>query len=313
MTDFRTKLKNGLSEGVKRGWSSFLWMAKIVLPMSLLITLLQWSGWMNSLDVVMRPLTSLINLPPEAALPLISGMLLNLYAVIAAITVIPFTIEQMTLIAVFTLIAHNLIMEGIIQHRAGINVAKIVFVRIFMATATVLVVSLFLGDTSQAIAVPESLTTQAPFAEVFKEWFMDTVILLAKMFGIIMGIMLTLGCIRSLDWTEYLISFFKPLMRVLGLPGRTAMMFVAAVLFGVFYAGAIIVEETKKEDLTREELERLHIFIGINHAMVEDPTLFAIFGLNFLWMWLPRLVSAIVAVQAYRLIGLAWRKLFQRR
>jgi len=60
------------------------------------------------------------------------------------------------------------------------------------------------------------------------------------------------------------------------------------------------VNEVRKGALTREELERLHISIGINHGMVEDPALFLVFGLNPLWLWAPKLVMAIIAVQTYR-------------
>ena len=103
MPDFQTQLKSGFFEGVKKGWSSFVWMCKIVIPLSFLVTLLQWTGWLNYLDFLLNPLTSLINLPPEAALPILAGMLINLYACIAIITVVPFSIGQMTLIAVFSL------------------------------------------------------------------------------------------------------------------------------------------------------------------------------------------------------------------
>ena len=93
MSDFQAQLKNGVIAGVKKGGRTFIWMCKIIIPISFLVTLLQWTGWLNHLDFLLNPLTSLINLPPEAALPIVTGMLINLYAVIAIVTVIPFTVE----------------------------------------------------------------------------------------------------------------------------------------------------------------------------------------------------------------------------
>jgi len=151
MPDYKSTLKNALFSGVKKGWGNFVWICKIVIPVSLLVALLQWSGWLYEADVVLKPLMGWLNLPSEAALPIISGMLINLYATIAAITVVPFTAGQMTLIAVFSLIAHNLIIEGIIQHRSGINVATITMVRVGAAILTVLFVSQFIGDTSESV------------------------------------------------------------------------------------------------------------------------------------------------------------------
>jgi len=302
MSDFQTQLKAGFFAGVKKGCSSFVWMCKIIIPVSLLTTLLQWTGWLNQLDFLLSPLTSLINLPPEAALPIITGMLINNYAVIAIITVLPFTIEQMTLIAVFDLIAHSLIMEGIIQHKSGLNVIKATLVRITVAILAVLIISQFLGDTSQSVIAPDALMVRTPFLEVLKVWTVDMIALLLKILGIIMLIMIMLESLKSLGWIESSLKFFRPLMRILGLPDRIAMMLVTAVIFGLLYGGSVIVEEAKKEALTKEELECLHISIGINHSMVEDPALFALLGLNAFWLWVPRFIMAIIAVQIYRAI-----------
>jgi spore maturation protein SpmB len=138
---------------------------------------------------------------------------------------------------------------------------------------------------------------------VLKSWTLSTIVLLAKILAIITGIMVVLGCLNSLGWVEYLIRAFRPVMKVIGLPERTAVMFVTAVIFGLFYGGAVIVEEAKKGKLTADELERLHIAIGINHAMVEDPILFAALGINAFWLVVPRFITAIIAVQTYRAVN----------
>jgi len=299
MSSFRTQSKRGFFAGIKRGWGSFVWICKIIILVSFLVTLLQWTGWLNQLGFLLTPLTSLINLPPEAALAIITGMLINLYAVIAIITALPFTVEQMTLIAIFNLIAHGLIMEGIIQNKSGLNIITATLVRITAAILTVLIVSQFLGDTSQSVIVPADLTVHTPFLEVLKVWGVDTIGLLIKIFGIIMVIMIILESLKSLGWIEYLLKFFKPLMRILGLSDRTTIMWVVAIMFGLLYGGAVIIEEAKKRALTKEELECLHTSIGINHAMVEDPALFALLGLNAFWLWVPRFTIAIIAAQTY--------------
>jgi len=312
MSNSRSQLKNGFRAGVKKGWSSFVWMCKIILPVSFAVTLLQWTGWLNQLDFLLNPLTSLLNLPPEAALPIITGMLTNLYVVIAMITALPFTIEQMTLIAIFNMIAHGLIMEGIIQHKSGINIAKTTLIRIAAAILTVLVVSRFLGDTSQSVAVPAALVVQAPFLEVLKVWAVDTLGLVLKILGIIMVIMVLLEVAKSLGWVEHLVRWLRPLMKVLGLSDRTATMWVPAAVFGLLFSGAVIIEEAKASALLKGELERLHISIGIQHAMVEDPSLFAVLGLNAFWLWVPRFIMAIIAVQTYRGIEYIRNKLLRR-
>ncbi|MBI3931436.1 MAG: iron transporter [Chloroflexi bacterium] len=302
MSDFQTKWKTGFFTGVTQGWRSFIWIGRIIIPVSFLVTLLQWTGWLNQLDALLNPLMNLIKLPSEAALPIISGMLINLYAGIAVMTALPFTLEQMTLMAVFSLICHNLIAEGIIQHKSGINVIKATLVRIVAAVLAVLIVSLFLGDTSQSIAVAAAPIAPSPLLEVLKGWTINLAGLLLKILGIVMTIMIMLEFSASLKWGEYSLRLFRPLLRIFRLSERTATLWLTSVTFGLMYGGAVIINEAKKGNLSKEELESLHISIGINHAMVEDPALFLALGLNPFWLWIPKLVMAIIAVQTYRVI-----------
>jgi len=312
VSPFRTQLKSGLRAGTRKGWSSFGWICKLLLPTAFLVTLVQWGGLLSQVEYLLNPLMRLINLPGEAALPIISGMLIGPYTTIAIITVIPFTLGQMTLIAIFVMIAHSLIVEGIIQHKSGINVAKITPIRIAAAILAVLVVSQFFADTTQGVVVPPELMATTPFIEVLKTWAIDMGRLLIKVFIIIMAVMIGLESLKSLGWMEYLLNFSQPVMKILGLSHRTALLWVTAVVFGLLYGGAVIIEEAKKGALTKAELERLHISIGINHSMVEDPALYLALGLNGFWLWVPRFVMAVIAVQVYRATKYLKKESFQR-
>jgi len=300
MSEFRTQLKRGLRTGIKKGWSSFVWICKIIVPVSFLAALLQWSGWLSQLDFLLHPLMSLINLPAAAALPIIIAITVSFYAGIAIMVVLPFTIEQITLIALFITIAHMLIVEGIVQHKSGLNVIKATLVRIGAAVLSVFVVSQFFADTSQSISLPASLAVHTPFIEVLKGWAIDTLRLCGRIFVIIMLVMMTLHASESLGWIKYLVKFFRPLMKILGLPDQAATMWVTGAGFGLLYGSAVIMEEAKKGALTKEELEHVQISLGINHSIVEETGLFLALGVNPLWLLMPRFVAAIIAVQALR-------------
>ncbi len=310
MANLQSQLRSGFLAGIKRGWRSFVWICLIIIPVSLLVTLLQWTGWLDRLSFLFNPLMSLLNLPSQAALPIISGMLINLYVAIAAMTAMPFTIGQMTLIAVFTLICHNLIAEGIIQHKSGINVITITLIRITAAILTVLIVSLFFGDTSQSVAVPAPLTVASPLLTIVKDWAINLIALLLRILGILMAVMIVLEFSESLGWTEHSVRIFRPLMRIFGLSERTATLWVTSAAFGLMLGGAITIDKARSGTFSKEELERLHISIGINHSMVEDPALFLALALNPFWLWVPKLVMAIIAVQVYRIVHCLKNKLF---
>ena len=108
MTIDRTKLKEGFHAGLRKGLDGFIWIMKILIPVSLFTSLIAWTGWFGHLDFLLQPLMSILSLPAMATLPLLIGMLTGIYGGIAAMSVLPFSQDQMTLMAIFLLIAHNL-------------------------------------------------------------------------------------------------------------------------------------------------------------------------------------------------------------
>lgn len=313
MSEFRAQLKTGLRTGTKKGWGSFVWICKIIIPVSFVAALLQWSGWLSQIDFLLHPLMSAINLPAAAALPIIVAMTVSFYAGLAIIAVLPFTIEQIILIALFMTIAHMLIVEGIVQHKSGLNVIKATLVRIGAAVLSVFVVSHFFADTSQGISLPASLAIQAPFTEILKDWAIDTLRLCGRVLVIIMLVMMALYASESLGWIKYLVRIFRPLMKILGLPDQAATTWVTGAGFGLLYGSAVIMEEAKKGALTKEELEHLQISLGINHSVVEEAGLFMAFGVNPLWLLITRFVTATIAVHALRTVRYLRSKLLPKR
>ena len=120
-------------------------MLKIILPVSLATFLLDFSGWLHQIDGLLEPLMGVIHLPAMAALPLLAGLLTGIYGAIAAMSVLPFTTQQMTMMAIFLLIAHSLIQEGVIQHRSGCPAWIATIVRLAAAVLTVMMVGWITG------------------------------------------------------------------------------------------------------------------------------------------------------------------------
>jgi hypothetical protein len=247
-----------------------------------------------------------LNLPPIAALPLVVGMLTGIYTGIAAMVVLPLTIDQMTLIAVFLLISHNLIQEAIIQAKSGLGALKATLVRLVASIATVIVISQFLDDGSKAgAAMSGTLSGTQPFLVMLKAWCFTTLSLLVRILVIIMAIMIVLEIMRNYNLIGYIVRTLNPVLKILGLEKKVGVLWITAVVFGLSYGAAVIVGEAKNGAFTRAELENLHLSIGINHAIIEDPAIFMSLGLNPFWLWVPRFMAAVVAVHIFAL----WRKI----
>jgi hypothetical protein len=298
MTSQQNKFRYGLNSGIKKGWHGFVWMLKIIVPISFLAVLIDYSGWMHKIDFFLAPAMNLLSLPPTAALPLIVGMLTGIYGGIAAMVVFPLTNNEMTLIAIFLLISHNLIQEGIIQGKSGLNPLKATFFRLTASSVTVMIVARFLGsEPARLLDKSASAAVHSPLLMMIKSWFAATLFLSAKIFVIIMVIMILLEIMKIFNMIHHIVRVLRPLLKTMGLNQVVGLLWLTAVVFGIAYGGAVIVEETKEGHIKKEELEKLHLSIGINHSMVEDPALFLSLGLSAFWLWVPRFILAIIAVR----------------
>jgi len=298
VTDTRAKLKEGFLNGLKRGWGAFLWLMKIVVPMSFLTAALAWTGWLAHLDFLLAPLMGFMGMPSMAALPILIGGLTGIYGGIAAMAVLPFTVAEMTLLANFLLISHNLVQEGVIQAQSGLNPVKATLFRIVAAVATVWAMTFFIETHPSASAQAGALaaSTQAFHAMVY-DWAVSMLTLSVKIFFIIMAILTLLDIAKSLGWVMPIVRALSPFLRVLGLSEKVGILWMTAVIFGLTYGGAVIVEEARQGHISKEELEELQLSIGINHSMVEDPFLFMAFGISAFWLWVPRLITAMAATR----------------
>jgi hypothetical protein len=295
--DFRVSLKHGAA----KGWRGFIWMLKIIIPVSLVTFLIDYAGWISCMDEWLEPMMGAIHLPAMAALPLLAGLLTGIYGAIAAMSVLPLSVEQMTLMAVFLLIAHSLIQEGLIQHQSGCPAWMATAVRLAAAILTVYTLGWMLGsETAQKTLHMSSTAIPVAFWPAMLAWAVDMGWLSLKIFVIIMGVMVFMAFLKQSRLIDKVVRVIEPLLRVMGLDRQVGMLWLTAAVFGITYGGAVIATETRERRLHPDQLKPLHISIGINHAMIEDPVMFLPLGIHPLWLWIPRLAVAIVFTHAYR-------------
>jgi hypothetical protein len=305
----RNRLQESTLAGLRKGWKSYIWVLEILIPISLLTALLEWSGWINKIDFLFQPLMGWINLPAMAALPLLIGMIAGFYGGIAAISALPFSLEETTLIAIFMMICHSLIQEGIIQGKSGWNPLKAALFRLGVAIITVLVVALFFNSASSPPPAIGHPTIPSQSLEGYlQNWFSSTLYLIGKIFIIIVGVHVLLEIIKAMGWIHPLIKLLSPILKILGLSEKAGTLWIAGAFFGLIYGSAVILEEMKEGLLTDEEAEKLHLSIGINHSFIEDPILFMALGVSFFWAWFPRLLAAILTVH----VVTQWQKHLRR-
>ncbi|MBF0389403.1 MAG: iron transporter [Desulfamplus sp.] len=314
------RCKNGITSGLKRGLSGYIWLLKILTPISFGTALLVYSGWLYKIDFIIQPVMGVLSLPASAALPLIIGIFTGIYGAIGAMAALPLTVEQMTLIAIFLLISHNLIQESIVQGQSGLNPFIAAGFRLAVSFIVTAIAAFFIEPQttlSAASSVAGSNATEAlyksiPFLTMFKGWFIDFATLALKIFTIIMPLMVVMELMKAFDLIRHIVKTISPILSIMGLSRATGVLWLTAACFGLAYGAAVIVDETRNNNFSRDELIRLHLSIGINHAVIEDPALFLPLGISPFWLWIPRLLAAIFTIYVIHIINLV-RKLYADR
>ncbi len=116
---FLSRIFKCTREAIPKALKTAIWISKITLPVSLAVSLLNYYGLIQLVTSHLTPAFTLIGLSGEAALPFITGMILNIYSAIAVISQLGLDMREITIIAVMSLISHNLIIETAIQARTG--------------------------------------------------------------------------------------------------------------------------------------------------------------------------------------------------
>lgn len=302
-----------MARGLRKGVSGFWWVLKILVPISFLTLLLDFSGLLGRMDGLLTPIMGLLSLPPAAALPLIVGLLTGIYGAVAAMAVLPLTPDQMTLIAIFLLISHGLPVETVVQAKSGIRPFKAAAFRLSASVVTVMIAAWFLAPAETVSgSAATAMGTKTAFWPTLADWSLATGLLAIQILAIVTAIMVALELLKVFQLLPALLRVLTPVLRLMGLDRRVGMLWLTAGLFGIAYGGAVIVEEVRESGLDEESLTRLHLSIGINHAMIEDPALFLPLGIGAFWLWVPRLIAAIVAVRLLDLWNWAARRRAER-
>jgi hypothetical protein len=130
-----------LTDGLKRGLSTFWFLCKIMVPVYAAVTFLKFTPVLKAIAAFCAPAMRFFALPGDAALALVMGNAVNLYAAIAVMITIHLEPAQITLLAVMLGISHSQVMETTIMNKMKINGWAVMALRMVMS----LLVGLVLG------------------------------------------------------------------------------------------------------------------------------------------------------------------------
>lgn len=152
-----------------------LWLLKIMLPISLVVTLLQHYGVIAWLAVYLNPVFQHLGLPGASAICFVTAASVTTYAGLAVMLSMHLTMREATILAIMALLCHALPMECAVVKRVGSNPYKMAVLRIAAAFLAAVYLNIVLPDMPQPFVAHPTAAGAVPLADVITAWTVSSV------------------------------------------------------------------------------------------------------------------------------------------
>jgi len=287
---------------LRKAASTILFLLKIMIPTSLAVAILGWSGALQAISGFLSPLMRLIGLPGQAALVFLSGALLNNYSAIAVMGTLPLSLRDATILAVMCLICHNLLVETTVMKSAGSSAVKMVLLRIGTALFAAFLLNLVLPQGMADTVYSQGISAErAGLGAMLGSWALSTLRLIGTVVLYVVAIMLVQSIFEEFGVMKYLSRALAPFMKVLGLSTDVSFLWIVINIVGYAYGAGIIKSEYGEGKLAREEGDLFNHHAAICHSLMEDTILYSALGIGVVWLIVPRFLLAMASVWMERL------------
>ena len=282
-----------LKDTFNRSLHSAKIILSLVIPIYIIAEILYYYNTLSYISFLVEPFTSILGLPAEASLSIISGMFLNLYAAIAFAAPLDMSIKEWSVLGVFLGIAHSLVVEGAILKKLNVSLKYSFFLRLIAGIVVGYFTSL-LPDSffhSTMVSNTFSKTEYSSLKELLIHSFYNATILAIKIVVLITILIVLMDFLKSF-LTK---NVSKPFIIIVG------------IILGITSGAGILIAESK--NISKKDMFFIITFLMICHAVIEDTLLFVIFGADF---WLIVGIRAVFGVLIAYLISYFFYKNIQK-
>ncbi len=294
------KLLRTITVGSWRGVRAFLKLMLIVGPVYTLVHLLRYTPVLAALARITAPLMRFFGLPGEAAVALILGNFINLYAGLGAITALGLPRGQLTVLSLMLLLSHSQLLETAVFFQIRAKWWLLWAVRLLVAVvagwglAALTLKGQATGAAADAAARLAALAHQTwPGLErAALNWGAGLWSTAIKMLLVLVGIFAVLELFRCYGLLAKLLAGINRLTRLIGLSAEAGMPWLAGNVFGIVFGAGVITETVREGGLSSKQVTLVATFLALCHGLFEDTAIFVVMGADLFWITVPRLVLA---------------------
>ncbi|WP_313428020.1 nucleoside recognition domain-containing protein [Siminovitchia terrae] len=301
---YKTSVKQGAINGVKTIWT----LGKVIFPVTLFVVVLQHTPILPWVIRLIEPIMGIFGLSGDAAIPLVLGNFLNLYAGIAGIMSLDLTVKEVFIIAVMMSFSHNLFIESSVAMKVGVPFWLILTVRIGLAVISAITINLLWNGGQEMaqygmISVQEEQVTGvvSVITLALKKAFLGVL----QLTVIVMPLMVGIQLLKDYKWLDVFSRWVAPFTRMLGMKENTSTTMASGLVFGLAYGAGVMIQAVKEDGVSKRDVTLAFIFLVACHAVVEDTLIFVPLGIPVWPLLIIRLLTAIILTW---FVASAWRQ-----
>ena len=286
--------------GAGRGVRAFLKLFAIVGPVYTLVTVLKYTPVIRVFAQFMAPLMKHFGLPGEAALSVILGNFINLYAGLGAVTALHIDRAQLTVLSLMLLLSHSQILESAVFFQIKAQWWLLWFIRLVLSFLAGVGLSRLIVHAPAAGAADVArlaelaqirFTGIGPALAGWARGIADTGV---KMLLVLVAIFIVLEWGRRYGLLERALNAIGAVTRFIGLKKEAGMPWLAGNVFGVVFGAGVITETVREGRLDSKQVTLVATFLALCHGLFEDTAIFMVLGADMFWILVPRIVLAVI-------------------
>lgn len=294
------KIFDCFKQAIPASWKSTRWLLKLMIPISLAVTLMQHFGILAWIATWINPMFVHFGLPGESAVAFISGAAAGTYAGLAVMMSIPLTMKQASILALMIALCHALPMECAVNKKTGSSFWNMAVIRIVMALLCAFTLNLLLPEIAGKY-IYLGAEADSSLAEVTTTWVLSQVKMSLMVMLIIFTLMVVQRMLEAYRLLDSLSRLLSPLMLFFGLPRHASYMWLVGNVLGISYGSAVMLELEEKGLVTKDEANDVNYHLIMNHSMLEDTIVFAATGISAILLVTTRVSFALLLVWGRKL------------
>ncbi|MGB7390403.1 hypothetical protein, partial [Marinomonas sp.] len=280
----------------------FWGLAKIMIPILLVVRMIELLGWINALGNAISPIMIWVGLPGEMGLVWVTAIFSNLYTAMAIFYQLggmdQLSVAQVSVLCSMMLISHGLPIEAAIAKAVGARLRFTLVLRIGGA----MLLGFLLHHYYDAFALLQTPINTAWVPEnsdaSWSSWFLLQGQTFVAAFVIIAALTLTIRVLNYLGIEKAIHFLLSPLLRLLGIGAKASNIIVVGLTLGLSFGGSILIREAKTGHIDNQDVFLTMAFLGLCHSLIEDTLLMLLLGADLFSILWVRLVFAIVIIVA---------------